>query len=111
MVTTHEGESHSLSHLALLAKFRVNVLAERIGVGERKLRTLFADSLGMAPKPWMQGERMVHARLLLAEGRSVAEVSELLGYTPGSNFARDFQDFHEVSPTAFQRRNSRLMPE
>lgn len=111
VVKTGEDESHSLSQLALQAKFRVDGLALLIGVGDRQLRQLFADAIGMAPKPWMQNERMVHARLLLAEGRSVAEVADLLGYTPGSNFARDFQDFHEVSPTAFQRKSARPMPE
>lgn len=106
-VVAEDGdEGRSLSQLALQAKFRVDALAKLIGVSDRQLRSLFTEALGMAPKSWMQLERMVQARLLLAEGRSVAEVSEQLGFTPGSNFARDFQEFHEVSPTDFQRKTA-----
>lgn len=79
-------------------------LCDRIGVSERHLRRVFEDGLGISPKDWLRQERMVAARSLLREGSPIKEVAIDLGFTNAKMFSRDFQAFHGVKPTDFQRK-------
>lgn len=79
-------------------------LCDRIEVSERHLRRVFEEGLGISPKEWLRQERMVAARALLREGSPVKEVANVLGFTTSKMFSRDFQLFHGVKPTEFQRK-------
>ena len=79
-------------------------LCDRIGVSERHLRRVFEDGIGISPKEWLRQERMVAARSLLREGSPIKEVAIDLGFTTAKMFSRDFQVFHGVKPTDFQRK-------
>ena len=94
----------SLSQIAREGEYRMSSLCDRISVSERHLRRVFEEGIGIAPKDWLRQERMVAARSLLREGSPIKEVAIDLGFTTSKMFSRDFQQFHGVKPTEFQRK-------
>ena len=94
----------SLGQMAREVEYRTASLCDRIGVSERHLRRVFEEGLGISPKEWLRQERMVAARALLREGSPIKEVASDLGFTSPKVFSRDFQLFHGVKPTDFQRK-------
>ncbi len=97
----------SLGQIAREGEYRMASLCDRIGVSERHLRRVFEEGLGIAPKEWLRQERMVAARALLREGSPIKEIASDLGFTNPKVFSRDFQLFHGVKPTDFQRKEFR----
>lgn len=93
-----------LGQIAREGEYRMANLCDRIGVSERHLRRVFEDGIGISPKEWLRQERMVAARSLLREGSPIKEVAIDLGFTTAKMFSRDFQVFHGVKPTDFQRK-------
>lgn len=94
----------SLGQIAREGHYQLGRLCDRIGVSERHLRRVFEDGIGISPKDWLRQERMVAARSLLREGSPIKEVAIDLGFTTAKMFSRDFQLFHGVKPTDFQRK-------
>ncbi len=94
----------SLSKIARDGDYKMASLSDRIGVSERHLRRVFEEGIGISPKDWLRQERMVAARSLLREGSPIKEVAIDLGFTTAKMFSRDFQLFHGVKPTDFQRK-------
>ena len=94
----------SLTKIARDGDYKMSSLSERIGVSERHLRRVFEEGIGISPKDWLRQERMVAARSLLREGSPIKEVAIDLGFTTSKMFSRDFQLFHGVKPTDFQRK-------
>ena len=94
----------SLGQIAREGEYRMANLCDRIGVSERHLRRVFEEGIGISPKDWLRQERMVAARSLLREGSPIKEVAIDLGFTTAKMFSRDFQLFHGVKPTDFQRK-------
>jgi AraC-like DNA-binding protein len=100
----------SLGQVAREGGYRMSSLCLRIGVSERHLRRVFEDGIGISPKDWLRQERMVAARALLREGSAIKEVASDLGFTTAKMFSRDFQLFHGVKPTEFQKKEySRIL--
>ncbi|MEO5913265.1 MAG: helix-turn-helix domain-containing protein [Luteolibacter sp.] len=94
----------SLTKMARDGEYKMASLSDRIGVSERHLRRVFEEGIGISPKDWLRQERMVAARALLREGSPIKEVAIDLGFTTAKMFSRDFQLFHGVKPTDFQRK-------
>lgn len=94
----------SLGQIARDAVYHLPSLATRMGISDRHLRRVFEEGLGISPKDWLRQLRMVAARSLLREGSPIKEVAIDLGFTNSSMFSREFQLFHGVKPTDFQRR-------
>lgn len=94
----------SLCQIAREGEYRVATLCDQIGISERHLRRVFEDGIGIAPKDWLRQERMVAARSLLREGSPIKEVSSDLGFSNPKMFSREFQVYHGVTPTDFQRK-------
>lgn len=94
----------SLGQIAREGEYQLSSLCDRIGVSERHLRRVFEEGIGISPKDWLRQERMVAARSLLREGSPIKEVAVDLGFTTAKMFSRDFQLFHGVKPTDFQRK-------
>lgn len=94
----------SLTKIARDGDYKMTSLSERIGVSERHLRRVFEEGIGISPKDWLRQERMVAARSLLREGSPIKEVAIDLGFTTAKMFSRDFQLYHGVKPTDFQRK-------
>jgi transcriptional regulator GlxA family with amidase domain len=93
----------SLTAIAREGDYKMSSLTERIGVSDRHLRRVFEEGIGISPKEWLRQERMVAARSLLRQGSPIKEVAIDLGFTTAKMFSRDFQLFHGVKPTDFQR--------
>ncbi len=94
----------SLGQIAREGEYQLANLCDRISVSERHLRRVFEEGIGISPKDWLRQERMVAARSLLREGSPIKEVAIDLGFTTAKMFSRDFQLFHGVKPTDFQRK-------
>jgi AraC-like DNA-binding protein len=106
VLSVREAQPLLLTEMARDCGYNVARVCQRLGISERQFRRVFADGIGMAPKEWMRQARMVTARSMLREGRAIKEVAMDLGYTTSKVFAREFNGFHEVSPTHFQRKDS-----
>ncbi len=106
--SAREEKPRSLTELACACGYNVSRICKVLVISERQFRRVFADGLGMAPKQWLRNDRMVAARSLLREGRSIKEVAMDLGYATSKVFAREFYGFYEVSPTHFQRKDYSL---
>lgn len=65
--------------------------AERMGLSSRSLARLFRQQTGMSFGQWRQQARLLAATVMLAEGRSVVDVSLSLGYQSQSAFIAMFQ--------------------
>lgn len=73
-------------------------ITARFGLGQRAASRLFLEQTGMALGAWCQQMRLLAARRLLAEGVSVAEVSDTLGYAQESAFIAMFKRCTGNSP-------------
>lgn len=92
-----------LERLALRCGYRIDELCRELGCGERYFHHVFTRDIGLPPKEWMRGERMVVARRMLTGSRSSQEVSVMLGFSNPQNFRREFLVVHGVDPKQFQR--------
>lgn len=90
-----------LADLALVCRFRVDQICERLGVSDRHLYRVFSDSIGLAPKDWLRRQRMVAARRLLRQGVSIKEAAIDLGFAHPKDFTREFRDCYGLPPSAF----------
>lgn len=106
-VTKPGTPAKCLQLLVLRRGYRVGEISEELGCTERRLHDLFMRDLGIAPHRWMQLERMVTARRMLAAGLEIEDVAERLGFTNKDNFRREFKKHHHVLPATYQqhRRN------
>lgn len=95
-----------LEALALEQGYRVKGVSGELGLSESYLRELFLRDVGLGPKEWMQWERMVVARRLLARGLDPLDISEALGFSHPNSFRAAFRESYGMVPTRFleQRR-------
>jgi AraC family transcriptional regulator, regulatory protein of adaptative response / DNA-3-methyladenine glycosylase II len=109
------GTSNTVSRaLALIAEGaldgegkKVDVLAERLGVGERQLRRLFLQHLGASPIAVAQTRRVLFAKHLIHETHmAMTEVALASGFGSLRRFNEVFQDLFHRPPSALRRRSS-----
>jgi AraC-like DNA-binding protein len=84
---------------------RVGELADRAGVGTRRLQRLFATYVGVSPKWVIRRARLHEAVERLDEGdqADLGFLARELGYFDQAHFARDFRDAVGRPPTAYAR--------
>jgi AraC-like DNA-binding protein len=84
---------------------RVADLVSRTGIGERRLRRLFAEFVGVHPKWVIQRYRLHEAaeRLAADEDVKLAALALELGYFDQAHFARDFRAIVGRTPAAHAR--------
>ena len=86
----------------------VDTLAGRLGVGERQLRRLFRQHLGVAPVSVAQTRRVLLAKALLHEtDLTMAEVAHAAGFGSVRRFNETFQTLYGRAPSALRRRAER----
>ena len=102
---------HDLSALLEWARQRldqpleVSQLARRMAMSERTFLRRFAAATGMAPKAWLQHERLTRARELLEGGtQSVERIAEQCGYRTVESFRVAFRNHLGVPPSAYRER-------
>ncbi|HET6587929.1 MAG TPA: Ada metal-binding domain-containing protein, partial [Oleiagrimonas sp.] len=95
----------------LLDESSVAVLAERVGVGERHLRRLFADSLGVNPMQVAATRRLLFARKLLGEtALPITDIALASGYGSVRRFNAAFQAAYGMAPRELRRRRVAQVP-
>jgi AraC-like DNA-binding protein len=84
---------------------RVRDLADRAGIGTRRLQRLFATYVGVTPKWVIRRSRLHEAVERLDEGHDVdlAFLARDLGYFDQAHFARDFRATVGRPPAAYAR--------
>ena len=103
VVLTGTGERLFLERLALRCGYRICELCAELDVSERYIHRIFVRDIGLPPKEWMRGERMVVARRKLIGGKRPEEVAADLGFSSANNFRREFLSVYKMPPVQFQR--------
>lgn len=74
--------------------------AHRLAVSERRLRTMFADGVGLSPKHFARIDRVRHI-LADASRTPLAQLAATTGYYDQSHMTADFRAVMGVPPTSF----------
>ena len=83
----------------------VESLADRLGVGSRQLRRLFADHLGSSPLSVAKTRRVHFARKLIDEtDETVSQIAFAAGFQSIRQFNHDIRQAFGQSPTELRRR-------
>lgn len=81
-------------------------IAQRLGVSDRHLRRLFEHHLGVSPLQYLQTQRLLCAKQLLADTRMpIAEVAQASGFASLRRFNAAFLQRYGLNPSDM-RRNS-----
>jgi AraC family transcriptional regulator of adaptative response / DNA-3-methyladenine glycosylase II len=90
----------------------VEALAERLGIGERQLRRLFDQHLGVSPVAVAQTRRVLFAKQLIHDSRlPMAEIAAAAGFGSVRRFNETFQRLFRRPPSALRRRAVVALPE
>jgi AraC-like DNA-binding protein len=79
---------------------RLGVVADRLGISERHLRTIFAREVGLSPKHYARIARMRRV-LAMAGTRQWAHVAGETGFFDQAHLITDFRALMGVSPGAY----------
>lgn len=90
-VANDPGSAWTLDELASVGAMSRTVLVER-----------FREVLGVTPGAFVTDTRMLRARAMLEEGRSVSETSRALGYASDEGFSRAFRRHSGVIPSRWR---------
>jgi AraC-like DNA-binding protein len=90
-----------LEDLALSQGYRVEGVCQELGMSSAYFREIFVRDVGLTPKEWMEWERMVVARRMLAWGLDPLDISDALGFSHPNSLRREFRDVHGVTVTRF----------
>jgi len=84
----------------------IEVLADRLGVGERQLRRLFDQHVGASPLTVAQTRRILFAKQLIHETQlSMSDVAMASGFGSVRRFNDTFQKLYRRPPSELRRRN------
>lgn len=96
----------SLMHTDYAHRWTLDDLASEIGMSRSKLAARFKIAVGIAPMEYLCRWRMEIARdLLRDEGKSLSEVSHLVGYDSESAFSSAFLRVLKCRPGSFQKKS------
>lgn len=89
----------------------LNRLAARLGVSPRHVRRIFQTHLGVSPLQYLQTQRLLTAKQLLADtALPMAEVAHLSGFTSVRRFNACLQTHYRLTPSAMRRSSARAQP-
>jgi AraC-like DNA-binding protein len=95
-----------LMHARIQQNWTVGEMAHEAHLCERQFRKIFTLETGKAPKFYYDELRMIHARKLLQLGsRTIAEISEQLGFSSPAHFSKSFKHFFRTSPSDLSERS------
>jgi len=118
-LATWRGTSNTVTRgLALIADgaldgdASVEMLADRLGIGERQLRRLFDQHLGVSPIAVAQTRRVLFAKQLIHDSRlPMAEIAMAAGFGSVRRFNETFQQLFGRPPSALRRKAVVALPE
>lgn len=85
-------------------EFSLEDLARTAGLSCSQFKQKFKDQLGVAPRHFINAQKIEYAKKLLREGRSVTEVSMLLNFSTSSYFSTVFKKYTLDTPKEYARR-------
>jgi AraC family transcriptional regulator of adaptative response / DNA-3-methyladenine glycosylase II len=118
-LATWRGTSNTVTRgLALIAdgaldgNASVEDLAARLGIGERQLRRLFDQHLGVSPIAVAQTRRVLFAKQLIHDSRlPMGEIALAAGFGSVRRFNETFQQLFKRPPSALRRKAVVALPE
>lgn len=72
-------------------------------ISSRNISRHFSRETGMTFAQWRQGASLMMARKWLAQGESVQQVSQRVGYKNVSTFIASFRKFYGQTPSHFRQ--------
>lgn len=78
-------------------------LAGAAGMDRYQLIRAMKRATGLPPLAWRQNDRIIAARAMLRDGRSLADTAYALGFTDQSHFHRVFRAHVAATPGAYRR--------
>ena len=109
--TVHRGLA-LIADGALDGDGSVDALASRLGIGERQLRRLFDQHLGVSPIAVAQTRRVLFAKQLIHDSRlPMTEIASAAGFGSVRRFNETFQQLFQRPPSALRRRAVVALPE
>jgi AraC-like DNA-binding protein len=102
-VDTFTGPDQCLERLAFQTSYRVAAICQELGCSPRYVHSMFLRDVGLPPKQWLNGERMVLARRKLEGGLLPDQVARDLGFMSLHTFCKQFRKYHQVTPAKFVR--------
>jgi AraC-like DNA-binding protein len=91
-------------HENLARTWTITAMASMASFSRSRYIERFRELVGVAPAQYVAAVRLDAARDLLAEGRSIREVSRAMGYTSEQAFSRAFSRHHGVPPSRIASR-------
>ena len=85
-------------------EFSLEDLARTAGLSCSQFKQKFKNQLGVAPRHFINAQKVEYAKKLLREGKSVTEVSMLLNFSTSSYFSTVFKKYTLYSPKEYARR-------
>lgn len=80
-------------------------MASRVAMSERTFLRRFRETTGLAPKAWLQQQRISRARdLLESTSQNIASISEACGFASVESFRVAFRTAVGVSPSTYRKR-------
>jgi AraC-like DNA-binding protein len=105
------GNALALLHRNPAQPWTIATLARDVGVSRSVLAERFRFFLGEPPMSYLARWRLqLGARLLKSSNRSVAEISEEVGYESEAAFNRAFKREFEIPPARFRAHSRTLQP-
>jgi AraC-like DNA-binding protein len=95
----HIGPVLRAIHENLARTWTIAAMASMASFSRSRYIERFRELVGVAPGRYVSALRLDVARDLLAEGRSIREVTRLVGYTSEQAFSRAFSRHHGVPPS------------
>src|SRR5260370_40487693 len=89
---------------AKLARWKASSLAKSSGIGERELLRHFKERFRASPHAWISRQRLLTARAMLRQGKSVKAVAMEVGFANTGSLTRAFKRWFKITPSAFQQR-------
>jgi len=124
LVRNYDNEKHARDHLAPgnlmdsnsiiieeyflyeYASLSLNDLANKLGLSPRQTQRLIWKDYGKSFQQKKEEARMSMASLLLKEkDRSIAYISDTLGYSSPEHFSAAFRRYYKMSPSEFRKIN------
>ena len=100
---SNRSKASTWTLLARKCRFQPQTMAEGADLSLGHLRRLCQDVFGESLGDRLRRERMVAARQVLQESRSVKVTMELLGYRHRRQFVSDFRSAYETLPSDWLR--------
>ena len=82
---------------------KLEILSEEFGYNYCHLSSVFKEKVGITLAAYYRFRRLSEAKRLLAEGKRVGEVSEMLKYSSMYSFSKAFKTYWGVSPKPYSK--------